>query len=113
MPRAGRLTSSADFRRIYTSGRRSSAGMVVVHALATGEDRPARVGISAVRGLGGSVQRNRAKRRLREAVRPLRESLAAGLDVIFVATSSAERVGFQKLADNARAGASKVGALRA
>src|SRR5437879_1449880 len=113
MPRAGRLTSDADFRRTYTSGRRSNTGPLVVHALSTGENRPARVGISAGKGLGGSVERNRAKRRLREAVRLIRDDLAAGSDVVFVATAAILAVPFQELADSARNGAVRAGALRA
>jgi ribonuclease P protein component len=112
MPRIGRLTSKADFRKVYASGSRASDRAVTVHALATGEDRPARVGISAGRGVGGSVRRNRAKRRLREAVRPIRSSLAVGADAVFVAKAAAITVEFQDLADSVKAAASRVGALR-
>lgn len=113
MRRAGRLTSTADFRRTYTSGRRTASKPVVVHVLDTGEDRPARVGVSASRGLGGSVQRNRAKRRLREAIKPVRGDLRPGVDVVFVATASTVGASFQELVDSVRGAAEKVGAVDA
>jgi ribonuclease P protein component len=113
MRRTGRLTSSADFRRTYSSGRRATSPAVVAHVLDTGESRPARVGISASRGLGGSVERNRAKRRLREAARPLRPSMRAGVDAVFVATAATRSTAFQELVDSLRETATKAGALHA
>ena len=75
--------------------------------------QPARVGITAARAVGGSVQRNRAKRRVREAVRPIRPVLCRGVDVVFVATARAASVNFQELVSSVREGASAVGALDA
>jgi ribonuclease P protein component len=113
MRRTGSLTSTADFRRTYASGRRASAKTVVAHVLDTGELRPARVGVSAARGLGGAVQRNRAKRRLREAIRRLRNSMRPGIDAVFVATTETTSVPFQELVDSVAATASKAGAIDA
>jgi ribonuclease P protein component len=113
MRRSGRLTSSADFRRAYSAGKRASTPGVVVHVLDTGEVRSARIGVSASRGVGGAVQRNRAKRRLREAVRPLRDSLRPGVDAVFVATATTPTASFQELVDSVRRGAASAGALSA
>ena len=44
-----------------------------------------RVGVTAGRSVGGAVQRNRAKRLLREAMRPLLPSVQPGWDVILIA----------------------------
>src|SRR6266705_2187988 len=97
MRRADRLTSAADFRRTYAMGRRVSTPAVVAHTLDTGEDRPARIGFSASRGLGGAVRRNRAKRRIRAALRPIRGSLRSGVDAVFVATPDTPAAPFQEL----------------
>ena len=44
-----------------------------------------RVGVTAGKTTGTAVHRNRAKRLLREAVRPLLASLASGWDLILIA----------------------------
>ena len=92
-PRSARLLRHADFERVYKQGRRHfSASMTVFYwprrepevedergimrakvasATAQGRSTPGglRVGFTVGRVLGGAVQRNRMKRRLREAVR--------------------------------------------
>jgi ribonuclease P protein component len=73
-PKKRRLLRHADFERVYKQGRRHFAAHMTVFYLQRGPDngdRPEglRVGFTVGRILGGSVQRNRIKRRLREAVR--------------------------------------------
>ena len=112
MARAGKLTSSADFRRTYAEGKRASAGGLATHVLATTEDRPPRIGVTTVRGLGGAVERNRAKRRVREAVRALREEIRSGSDVVVVASAAAPKVDFQEMVDNLRSALAQAGGCR-
>jgi ribonuclease P protein component len=56
----------------------------VVHHVVPGRSDVPRVGFATGRGLGGSVVRNRTRRRLRAAVRPLLEAMI-GADVVIVA----------------------------
>jgi ribonuclease P protein component len=111
MPRASRLTSASDIRRAYSQGRKASSPAVVAHVLLSGEARPARVGVSAARGIGGAVQRNRAKRRIREAVRELDRPLAPGADVMLVANRRATTTEFQELVDSVGAALHRAGGL--
>jgi ribonuclease P protein component len=46
------------------------------------------VGVAASRGVGGAVQRNRAKRLLREAMRDLLPSISPGWDLLLIARPS-------------------------
>jgi ribonuclease P protein component len=92
-PRTARLLRHADFERVYKQGRRHfSASMTVFYwarldmAEKTRAGAPApqglRIGFTVGRALGGAVQRNRMKRRLREAVRVTRPSAGLAADVV-------------------------------
>jgi ribonuclease P protein component len=95
-PRTARLLRHADFERVYKQGRRHfSASMTVFYwprpvAQENTEREKAsalapeglRVGFTVGRVLGGAVERNRMKRRLREAVRMSRPSGAIAADVV-------------------------------
>jgi ribonuclease P protein component len=95
-PRTARLLRHADFERVYKQGRRHfSASMTVFYwprpapqEIAELEKKSAlvpqglRVGFTVGRVLGGAVQRNRMKRRLREAVRMSRPSGSVAADVV-------------------------------
>ena len=87
-PRPARLLKHSDFERVYKQGRRHFSSHMTVFYLRQGEapspEQSARVGFTVGRVLGGAVERNRIKRRLREAVRLRRSVLkdAAAVDVV-------------------------------
>ncbi len=68
-PRSARLLRHADFERVYKQGKRHFAAYMTVFYAPRVEGEGMRVGFTVGRVLGGAVQRNRMKRRLREAVR--------------------------------------------
>lgn len=80
-----RLRNRAEFKAVDGGGRRVAARFVVL--VGKPSDGPTdRMGIIASRRVGGAVQRNRAKRRLREVFR--RRERHAGdrcLDVVAIA----------------------------
>jgi len=82
--RTFRLTRSQDFRRVRQSGK-SYAHPLIVLITQVNDEMKTRVGVAAGRAVGTAVKRNRAKRLLREAIRPLIPSLAAGWDLILIA----------------------------
>ena len=67
--RSSRLLRHADFERVYKQGQRHFAAHMTVFYLRRAQGDAARVGFTVGRVLGGAVDRNRMKRRLREAVR--------------------------------------------
>ena len=87
-PRSARLLKHSDFERVYKQGRRHFSSHMTVFYLRQGEapspEQRARVGFTVGRVLGGAVERNRIKRRLREAVRLRRSALqdAGAVDVV-------------------------------
>jgi ribonuclease P protein component len=102
LSRLGRLLKHSDFERVYKQGRRQFSSHMTVFYLRRVEDalpetassesasretasneKAARVGFTVGRVLGGAVQRNRIRRRLREAVR-LRRAVLQGAGVVDV-----------------------------
>ncbi len=81
-PPSLRLLRHADFERVYKQGRRHFAAHMTVFYLPRAENTNLRVGFTVGRVLGGAVDRNRMKRRLREAVRLQRPENFAGVDVV-------------------------------
>ena len=97
--RARRVRSSRDFQRVRRRGRHVSGAFVTVgYARRDKPDIPTRVGFSVSKRVGGAVQRNRVKRRLREIVRRLLGEMLAGGDVIITAKPSAALATFDDLA---------------
>lgn len=62
-----------------------------------GDPGPAAVGIVASRSVGNAVVRNRARRRLREAV--AESDPPAGMDLVVLATREAVEAPFDRLVD--------------
>jgi ribonuclease P protein component len=101
-PRSARLLRHADFERVYKLGRRHfSATLTAFYLLrpeaptagkttapkttvekVSGATQGVRIGFTVGRALGGAVQRNRMKRRLREAVRICGVPAGGGADVV-------------------------------
>jgi ribonuclease P protein component len=84
VPRAERLRSRAEFDRLFRRGARVEGPAFVL--LWRREPGPRAVGFAVGRRLGGSVIRNRARRRLREAYRRQRDLLPRdGIRLCFIA----------------------------
>jgi ribonuclease P protein component len=81
LSRGERVRRRPEFLAGYERGSRSSSRLMTVFVLANG-GTTARLGIAATRKLGNAVQRNRAKRFVREAFR--RHKPHVGLDIIVI-----------------------------
>lgn len=83
LPKKHRLTRPADFARVYARSKSSSVRLLVLYR-APNELEHCRFGISVSRRVGSAVVRNRCKRRIREALRPLCAQCRPGHDVVLV-----------------------------
>ena len=98
--KARRLLRHADFQRVYQNGRRQFTGNMTVFFLrrraeAAGGPGP-RVGLTVGKVLGGAVERNRIKRRMREAVR-LSPACVGPVDIVFNPRKSVLKLPFAEL----------------
>lgn len=85
--RRRRLSRSGEFDRVYREGSSNATRYLVLYSFPRrDEDEKAiRLGVSASRKLGGAVDRNRAKRVLREAFWSLADKLPEKHDFVLVA----------------------------
>jgi len=96
--RQSRLRKHADFEKVYRSGRRIfSAHMTVFFLWRDAEPGLARVGFTVARAMGAAVERNRIRRRLREAVRLNLGAAGNDVDVVVHPKKSALAADFAEL----------------
>lgn len=82
-----RLSRSGEFDRVYRDGSSHATRYLVLYRFPRREEEreEVRLGVSVSRKVGGSVERNRVKRVLREAFWGLDEQLPEGHDFVIVA----------------------------
>jgi len=94
------LRRKAEFEAIGRHGTVRSSRLLVLRSMRTTGSRT-RIGLSTPRTLGGAVQRNRVRRRLRDL---LREQLTAegGVDLLLIARSEAGSATYSELREELR-----------
>jgi ribonuclease P protein component len=82
----------------------AARGAVLIQARPREDGRPlVRIGFTATKRIGGAVERNRAKRRLREAVRLLLpEHARPGCDYVFIARGGVTTRPWTRLLDDVK-----------
>ncbi len=84
MDRRFRLTSSSEVKRVRRAGKSYAHPLAVLVACRSGGPTT-RCAVTATRTIGSAVARNRAKRRLREALRQWIGHAAPGWDLVLIA----------------------------
>jgi ribonuclease P protein component len=106
--KSAHLLKHADFRRVYEKGRRHFSGNLTAFYMPRPGDTvvsgagPVRIGFTVGKVLGGSVERNRMRRRLREAVRHELHRLAGmaePIDIVINPKKSVLQVEFSVLSE--------------
>ena len=88
MKRADRLRRPDQFQRARRDGRSWSGPHLTLNVV-NNKRRGTRCGFVVGKRVGNAVERNRARRRLREAVRLAFEQIVPGWDLVFVVRSPA------------------------
>ncbi|MCL2695748.1 MAG: ribonuclease P protein component [Clostridiales bacterium] len=83
MNRSYSLKRHKEFRFTYRVGKHTG-GRLFALVFAKNRLRKLQVGLSASKKLGGSVQRNRAKRRIRACLHPLLPNIRTGYNLVVV-----------------------------
>ena len=94
LDRRRRLSGAAEFNEVLRHGRRIRRGGITLIAHRRDGGLPG-VGLVVGRRVGGAVVRNRAKRRLRAALRDV--TLAEATDYVVIATPVVATAPFQEL----------------
>ena len=78
------LRKNHEFRNLYNRGKSAASHIAVVYCRRNGRAEN-RLGITVSAKLGGAVQRNRIRRRLKEIYRLNENKLLIGYDIVIVA----------------------------
>ena len=97
-PKEVRLRRRSEFLRVQDKGHKLTADCLLCLVLPNGRaDGLTRLGLTVSTKVGPSVVRNRIRRRLRELFRVRKASLPKGLDMVFIARSSAAEADWPRI----------------
>jgi ribonuclease P protein component len=96
-PREARLLKHADFQVVYKQGRKHFSGNMTAFYRENQHSAGPRVGFTVGKVLGGAVDRNRIRRRMRSAVRNHLRELCRPLDLILHPRKSVLTLEFSQL----------------
>ena len=116
-PKIARIQKRADFLAC-AKGPHCARGAVLVQARARdenpAENSTVRAGFTATKRIGGAVERNRAKRRMREAARALLPQFASpGVDYVIIARGGVLKRPWVRLLDDVKSALLRLAAERA
>jgi ribonuclease P protein component len=80
--RSSRLLKHADFQIVYQEGRKHFSGNITAFYRQRSDQSRPRVGFTIGKILGGAVERNRIRRRMRAAVRQHLAEVEKPLDIV-------------------------------
>lgn len=93
-----KLHSERDFKRVLKEGKRITTSFVNIFVLNRHDQNEVRrLGLITSRKVGTAVERNRAKRKLRELFRINKHKLTPGLDIIFVLKPEITLTGYSRI----------------
>jgi ribonuclease P protein component len=93
-PKTDRILQRNVFRRVYNEGRKIQFKYFTAFVLGK-EAGPVRIGITATRKMGNSVERNRARRLVREAFRKNKWLVPHGVDIVINVKHSLVEAGYR------------------
>ncbi|HSY17272.1 MAG TPA: ribonuclease P protein component [Candidatus Acidoferrales bacterium] len=86
--RTSRLAQSRDFARVRQQGQRLVLGCLIANWQPLPDGSTPKLGVVTTKKIGGAVQRNRARRLLRESFRQHQHEFTQPVDLVLVARNS-------------------------
>lgn len=96
------LKRGGDFARIKAEGHRLTMPMFILNWQPRQNAEFSRLGVVTSKRLGGAVDRNRARRLLRESFRHVQGEIASPVDLVLVARVAIQRQSFQAVVQSLR-----------
>ena len=90
------LKKNHEFKRLYNKGKSTASQCAVVYCRRNGRQEN-RLGVTVSTKIGGAVQRNRVRRRLKEIYRLNEHILSAGYDIVIVARVRSRYAGYREI----------------
>jgi len=113
LPKPARLARRAEFAAVRNHGKSQHGNFMVLGTWQSSTHEPARIGVITARRTGTAVERNRARRRIREIFRVHRGLLPGGLWMVVVLRRAAVGATFAALTEEWRALTARAGYLKA
>lgn len=110
MTRQVRLKRRAAFQYVFRKGEKTGASDLMLLAARSREGL--KIGLSVSKKVGGAVTRNRVKRLLREAIRPLEADISKNYMYVIVAHPSLAERDFSEVCRQVRCVFERAGKLR-
>jgi ribonuclease P protein component len=111
LPTTRCLRRHGDFQRVKKEGRSQPGRSIVLNVLHTGTDEPWRCAFITSAKIGGAVQRNLVRRRLREIVRSVGDQIPTGYWFVTIARWRAPESTFEELRRDWLKAAQRVGLI--
>jgi len=107
------IKSSSQYGRVYREGRRQAGEKVIIYYLETGAGGVIPGFVASRKNVGNrAVQRNRAKRLLREVFRGVRRRIAAeNIWIVFIASFDPEETSFRDLMEDVEGSLARAGLI--
>ncbi|MFC4736220.1 ribonuclease P protein component [Bacillus daqingensis] len=102
MKKENRLQKNEDFQTVFRSGHSAANRQFVVYRLHRDAQEHIRIGLSVSKKLGNAVRRNRIKRLMKEALRPMIADLKQNCDVVIIARKPAADMEFDEMKKSLR-----------
>jgi len=112
LSRSLRLAQNRDFARVRQNGQRLVLGCLIANWNRLPEGAQSKLGVVTSKKIGGAVQRNRARRLLRESFRLHQHELAQPVELVLVARNSITDKGFDGVEKDFLAALRRAGLLK-